>query len=231
CVDPTSHVGSFTPTDGSLGRDGSTDTWCIKWDLNDNFSQGEFSFTLNDNYHPAVVQVLAKAGPTHASVEIIGPDCDRPVSETEPDPEPEPDPEDPPSTGDPAICSFGWLDWNGGISPNMELSKNIRDTLHSGIWEIDQVIPAGPAVSNSTLVNSALNDRVEDGDRLKIPLTQFDGEGYAVCGFAYVHLVDFELDDEEGSWIELLFLKDLVRGLTTDPDFPDYGARDVRVIR
>ena len=72
-----------TPTNtqfGGLGPDGSTGFYGVKWNTDDGFNNALFSFTLDDDYPEATIDVLAKAGSKssgagHALGKIIGPDC------------------------------------------------------------------------------------------------------------------------------------------------------------
>ncbi len=124
-----------------------------------------------------------------------------------------------------AACSFHWVDWNGGGSSNVELQSAMNDVSVSGVWRLHEVIPAGPDVAPSLVLASALDGRV--GETVKIPLAQDSGNGYAVCGFANVKLVDYSLAEGD-IWVVLQFLNKVVRGVETDPAADDYGARDVR---
>lgn len=68
---------TYTPQTGfAQGTDGSTGFVGIKWDLSDNFTSGNFSFTLDGDYPEGIVEVLAKAGTKFAIANIIGPVCD-----------------------------------------------------------------------------------------------------------------------------------------------------------
>jgi hypothetical protein len=73
CVDP-SHIVSATPG-YSVGYDGSTGFTGIKWDVNDPFTTGVFTFTLDADYPAGTVEVLVKAGNTFATGDIRGPIC------------------------------------------------------------------------------------------------------------------------------------------------------------
>lgn len=74
CLD---HITGYTPQSGfEQGTDGSTEFTGIKWDLADNFTNGNFSFTLDGDYPEGIVEVLAKAGTKSAIGTIIGPNCD-----------------------------------------------------------------------------------------------------------------------------------------------------------
>ncbi len=73
CVD-RSHIVSATPG-YSVGYDGSTGFTGIKWDVNDPFTTGVFTFTLDADYPAGTVEVLVKAGNTFATGDIRGPIC------------------------------------------------------------------------------------------------------------------------------------------------------------
>jgi len=74
------HIQAITPALGSdSGTDGSTGFIGLKWDLEDGFTQGEFSFELDNQYATTTVKVLAKAGNTFSTNYIIAPDCDQPL--------------------------------------------------------------------------------------------------------------------------------------------------------
>ncbi len=123
-------------------------------------------------------------------------------------------------------CAFHWVDWNGGSTSNMELAGYMDNTSLSGVWRLGELIPSGPGVAPSEVVDGALETRV--GDTFKIPLAEYDGSGdYAICGFANVRLISYRLEEGD-TWVSLQFLKDVVRGVETDPTAEDYGARDVR---
>ena len=230
-------ITGYSPTSGfAAGTDGSTGFVGVKWDVNDSFRDGVFSITLNGDYAASTVRALAKAGTSNAQVDIVGPDCSLPGDGTVGggtggggtgggddggiggggDP------------GEREVCSFGWLDWNGGIASDGELAQDMNDIGRSGVWRLGQIVPAGPPLSQSTLVNNALTARA--GDKIKIPLTKFNGNGYAICGFAQVKLVGHNL--QEGDyWLNLQFLQTLLHGAETNPNSPDFGVRDVRFVR
>jgi Flp pilus assembly protein TadG len=225
---------SWSPTGGySAGTDGSTGFVGIKWDVAESFSQGQFSFTLREVYPVGTVRALAKAGTKSAQIDIAGPDCSAqltptPVPTNEPTPTPTPTPvptTTPAPTAMPDACAFHWVDWNGGASSELELKNAMNNVSVSGVWKLNQVIPAGPDVGPSLVVEAALDGRV--GQTVKIPLARYDGSGYSICGFANVKLVDYNLSEED-TWVILQFLKNVIRGVETDPAADDYGARDVR---
>ena len=81
CVEPNAII-SHSPSAGyEAGTDGSTGFYGIKWDLDEDFSSGEFSFTLDADYPEGTVQALTKAGRKSATGDIIGPICDAAVEE------------------------------------------------------------------------------------------------------------------------------------------------------
>lgn len=231
CLDK---ISSASPTSGyASGRDGSTGFVGIKWDVNDSFKQGTFSFTLNGNYAMGNIEALAKAGNASATTQIAGPDCSETITEPPVTP-PNPDPGDQTAEGgggggtETNACSFGFLDWSGGPATYMELQGYMNNTSQSGVWRLRQVVPAGPKVVPNALVENALENR--KGTTVKIPLAEYNGSGYAICGFATVKLVDF--GNENGDlWLNLEFLKTLVNGVETDPNAEYFGASDVRFHR
>lgn len=68
---------SATPEGYEEGMDGSTGFSGIKWDLNESFEEGSFSFTLDKIYEPQAraVEILVKAGPDHNTGFFTGPSC------------------------------------------------------------------------------------------------------------------------------------------------------------
>jgi hypothetical protein len=106
----------------------------------------------------------------------------------------------------------------------------MSDTGLSGVKRLGDVIPAGPGVTYDPAVVPKLDELEASGVTVKIPLTDWTGSGYAVCGFANVRLLDYHLE-EGNSWLNLQFLQTLIHGVETDPTAADYGARDVRFER
>lgn len=228
CLD---HIVAHSPSSGyESGTDGSTGFVGIKWNVDDGFSNGTFSFTLDDDYSVSTVKALAKAGNEAAQIDIVGPDCSELNTDDEEDDSDDEDDGDTPDDedSDDEACSFGWLDWNGTASSYMELANDMNDTGRSGVWRLGEVIPPGPDVAPNSSIESALDSRV--GSTVKIPLTQFNGSGYAICGFAQVELIDYSLDLDD-NWLSLQFLKALLHGVETDPTEIDFGVRDVRFVR
>ena len=91
-----------------------------------------------------------------------------------------------------SACAFHWVDWNGGGCSNMELAEYMDNTSLSGIWRLGELIPSGPEVVPSAVVDAALDARV--GDTFKIPLAEYNGsDDYAICGFANVRLISYRL--------------------------------------
>jgi hypothetical protein len=110
----------------------------------------------------------------------------------------------------------------------MELRNNMLNTGNSGTWGVGKSIPAGPPISNSTLVRDGMDQNL--GNSIIIPLSQYDGSGYVVCGFAKVTLNDYDFTINP-AWLDVDWVKDLIRGSESDPTATDYGARDVRVLK
>ena len=58
------------------GKDGNTDYYGVKWNVEDGFSTGTFSITLKENYKEGNITVVAKAGNTYATGTVQGPICE-----------------------------------------------------------------------------------------------------------------------------------------------------------
>jgi hypothetical protein len=220
---------NYSPTTGfASGIDGSTGFNGIKWNVDEDFSDGTFSFTLDTSYQARAQQVLVKAGTGTAQLTISGPDCSLPNPDASSGDEQTPDTGD---SGDSSggsggnACAFSWIDWNGGVSSQMELAGYMADPSLSGTHSLNEVLTRGPDVVYSSAVAAQLNSLVDAGSTVKIPLTSSNG---AICGFANVKLLDYQLQTGD-NWLNLQFLQTLIHGTTTDPDAPDYGARDVRM--
>jgi len=214
CVE---HIEGYSPGGASLGLDSGITG--IKWSVDKGFSDGYFSITLDDTYVRGSVNALAKSVKNgQAQVAIAGPDCSQ-VDDTAGG--------DTPGGGGETVCDFRWVDWNGGATTNMELKQFMDVTSHSGRWKLGDVIEPGPPVSNDTLINASLANRV--GDEMVIPLTEWNGTGYQVCGFAQVRLLGYNFSADPLQ-MSIQFLKGLTRSGDSDPAAPDYGARDVRMV-
>jgi hypothetical protein len=194
CVD---NIVAYSPGGASIGQDGSTGFHGIKWDTAGSFSNGYFSFTLDKDYTYKTVKALAKAGTVKATTDINGPDCDAEVATPTPTPTLTPVPSatatpvpsaTPTPTEEPNACIFRWLDWNGGTSSNTELRNDMLDTSRSGVRLLGDEIAAGPPASDSALVADGMN--ANTGKVLLVPLANWDGNGYIVCGFARIRLID-----------------------------------------
>ena len=74
CMDKDAVVGS-SPT-GDV-KDGSTSFKGMKWDVNESFTQGTFSITLNGDYPETTIKAQAKAGKpgNERTGDVKGPDC------------------------------------------------------------------------------------------------------------------------------------------------------------
>ena len=215
---------SPTPGGATIGTDG-TGFAGIKWDVAGSFRDGYFTFTLDDNYAIGTVQAQAKAGTAYQDLPIAGPNCDAlstdDGSTTTPDPGDD-DGGNTPDPDEPNACTFGWLDWDGGDSTTSELNVSMEE-LDSGTLRVGEVIPPGPPIEDADAwVQQGLDARV--GESIKIPLTEYNGTGYAICGFANVKLLEHDIDEGQ-LWLQ--FLRDIIRGTETDPNADDYGARDV----
>ena len=76
-VTPVNHITGSTPP-GTIGQDGSTGFWGVKWDAP--FPGNRFCIMLDDEYGAAMVQVVVKTGGGPAGDGIgvgylAGPDC------------------------------------------------------------------------------------------------------------------------------------------------------------
>ncbi len=226
CMD---NITSYSPTSSySSGTDASTGFVGIKWTVPAGFTDGTFSFTLDGSYQARPMPVLVKAETVSAQVSISAPDCTLPNPESPDDPDE--DPGSGGSGGEGDACSFGWVDWNKGASSQLELASYMANHELSGVRSLNEVIKRGPEVIYSSAVAAELDELMDSGATVKIPLTTYNGSGYAICGFANVKLLDYQLD-EGNNWLNLQFLQTLVHGVTTDPNAVDYGARDVRFER
>ena len=72
--------GHVTVTDpaGEFYVDGESEGH--KWGLGSGFTQGEFSFTLDDDYTAAPVDVVLNNGSAYDAATLTGPNCDAPVN-------------------------------------------------------------------------------------------------------------------------------------------------------
>ncbi|MCC6168297.1 MAG: choice-of-anchor A family protein [Caldilineaceae bacterium] len=134
----------------------------------------------------------------------------------------------PTPTGEAPVCSFSWLDWDGVTSSYQELYDNMADTRRSGTWYVGNIVQPGPPVSPNLYTEAGLTNLV--GKKVRIPLSEYNGNGYAICGFVEVKLLDYALQDE-ARWLSLDWLISVIRSAESDPAGLDFGARDVRVLR
>lgn len=198
----------------------SQDTAGVKWAVTDSFVERTYTVTLDGYY--AKGKVKAQATTTNnktAEIDIAGPDCSQPLEEP-------PVVEEPPAPA--PACSFSWVDWNGGTSSYQELRGDMADTRRSGTWYVGQEIQPGPPVSANVYTEAELANLV--GKKVRIPLSKYNGSGFAICGFVEVRLTDYELQDGN-RWMGLQWLTSLIRSATSDPDGPDFGLRDIRILR
>ena len=71
------HITDYSPTGGYDTTDGSTSFDGIKWDVEESFTSGTFSVTLDADYPETMIEVQAKAGKpgNERTGEVKGPDC------------------------------------------------------------------------------------------------------------------------------------------------------------
>jgi hypothetical protein len=197
----------------------------VGWQISDSFVERTFTITLDGNYAKGAVKAQATTTNNKtAEVDIAGPDCAQRLEDPV-------EPEEPPVVEDPGeapVCSFSWVDWNGGTSSYQELRNDMADTRRSGTWYVGDEIQPGPPVSANVYTDAELAKLV--GKKVRIPLSEYNGNGYAICGFVEVRLLDYELQTGE-RWMGLEWLTSLLRSAVSDPLGPDFGARDVRVLR
>jgi len=74
------HIVDYSPAQGYDTTDGSTNFEGIKWDVEESFTSGTFSITLDADYPETTILVQAKAGKkgNERTGEIIGPNCEIP---------------------------------------------------------------------------------------------------------------------------------------------------------
>ncbi len=211
------HVTVHSPAAAQIGGNG------ITWTVDKGFQEGFFSITLDNAYARGPVTAVAesvKGG--QAEVVIAGPDC----SQLDPTPVID-DPVPGGGEGEGVACNFRWLDWNGGAKTTMELKNFMDAPALSGDWKLGDVIPPGPPVTYNPLIDATLNAKL--GQDLLIPLTEWNGAGYQVCGFAEVQLLGYDLSVDPIQ-MTVQFLHKLVRSGDSDPAAKDYGVRDVRML-
>ena len=209
CLDE--EVSGYSPAARQAGVDGGTGFNGLKWTVDNGFSEAIFSFTLNDDYAVGAVPALAKNGKGSATQMIAGPDCSQASDGGNGGDGGDGGPGD---DGEPDACEFRWVDWDGGTTSNLELKEYMNMTQLSGSWRIGDEIQPGPKVSNSSLINSSLTARL--GDEFIIPLSEWNGVGYVVCGFAEVRLLDHDLGSNPIR-MSVQFLKGMSRSGDTDP--------------
>src|SRR5690606_29770919 len=113
---------------GEASPDGSTGYTGIKWDVGDGFQDAHFSFTLDDIYSFTTVEAVAKAGPTHALIPIVGPDCTKPEGSEDPG---DGDPGDGSQVTVPeGACPFKWISWKlDGDNDGWTVGQSIPDVV------------------------------------------------------------------------------------------------------
>lgn len=156
---------------------------------------------------------------------ILPPPTPTPDATPTPTAEPE-DPTDPEPPGEAPVCSFSWLDWNGVTASYQELKADMADPSRSGTWYVGDVVKPGPPVSDNIYTEEDLDAHL--GKSVTIPLSEYNGSGFVICGFAEVTLLSPEPDQER--WLSLDWLIALVRGAESDPLQQDFGLRDLRIL-
>lgn len=128
--------------------------------------------------------------------------------------------------------NFGWITWDGDTS-TPTLANNIANPANSLVWEIGDEIPATPGTRPASSVRDALNDLIEEGKTVTMPLfDEVDGSGsntrYRVCGFAQFVLTGHNLPSNPAI-ITGRFVRNVTSG-EAFADAPDHGTRDVRML-
>ena len=71
------HIESIVPSYGTLVvNDPTTGVTGVKWETDDNFTEGQFCITMDDYYEPTGIEVAFKAGPDAGYGYVTGPSCD-----------------------------------------------------------------------------------------------------------------------------------------------------------
>jgi hypothetical protein len=135
----------------------------------------------------------------------------------------------------PGTGSFGWLSWNqeGGHTSDTTLEANMADTCRSDQWSVEDMIPTGPGVMNSSRVLDELKKRIDNRVDLEphrpmtvtLPLYDYvEGNGesltYHIAGFGRFELLCYHFSKtqaygpsctfdshDNGKWIEGRFVK------------------------
>lgn len=134
--------------------------------------------------------------------------------------------EDPPAPTGHTPCRLAWLDWDGGLASNSELTADLNDPGRSGVRRVGEWVDAGPAVAAAQQVTHALDQWLNQPALIVLYDEGDQQNGYQLCGFAEFTLTDYDLAALP-PWLQGQFSPATVRGLT-DPAAPDYGLRDIR---
>lgn len=126
-------------------------------------------------------------------------------------------------------CGFKWLDWNGSPSSYSELASALREPESSGVVRIGDRIATGPRTDNVLELATALEELVEYSNTVVLYDEEDDGE-VLVCGFAEFELREFELT-QFPRLLDGVFVPAVRRAVATDIEGPDFGVRDVVLIR
>ena len=129
--------------------------------------------------------------------------------------------------------NFGWVDWNGPPVGNSELAAAMANPGNSGVWHVNDWLPAGPGVQGTSAVQQALNNWLNK--TVTIPLySVVTGTGsstrYKICTFAEFILTSYNFSGTP-KWIKGTFVRTLRRGGDIGGNAPDFGVQSVRLTR
>ncbi|MCB0189610.1 MAG: choice-of-anchor A family protein, partial [Caldilineaceae bacterium] len=250
CLD---NIVSYTPADTfSNGTDGSTGFTGAKWTVANSFSDGTFSFTLDNTYQAGARQALVKSGNNSAEVTISGPDCSL-IGDPQM-PEPTPVPDDSGDSDGNCVCeggdagfeygvqytlhepesnapgNYGWIRWSGDTPSTTDLAYNIDHPEESDVVYIGDWVQGTTGIKNSSLLETAFEQWL--GKIITIPIyNDVTGTGsnvqYRICTFATFKLISY---DRSTKTITGQFVQTLTHSDFTDEEYPDVGARDVRMV-
>lgn len=133
---------------------------------------------------------------------------------------------------DSTACEFNWVDWVGDGATSSELATAMGDLSKSGAWSVGDRIKVGPKVYNVQQIAEKLDHALDKPLSIAV-YDDTDGnpnDGYAICGFANFKMSSYQLKQ----WPQLIsgeFTPEVVRSLASSDDAPDFGARDVTLVR
>jgi hypothetical protein len=127
--------------------------------------------------------------------------------------------------------NVGWIRWEGDTPSTTDLEYNINYPAESDIVAIGDWIEGTTGIKNSVLPAIALEQWI--GKEIIIPVfDQVTGTGsnaeYRICAFAVFILDDYDRSEKEMTG---RFVRTIIRGEESAPDGPDFGARDVRLVK